>query len=118
MKSPVAVRVWMPLVLGSALTPAARSQPAIAVAPAAARFELSHDDVLIDEPIPIVVSALTPGATVTVRLHGASDDVWTSNATFIADRDGRIDLTRMAPTRRLSSDSIRSCRHQGTARSD
>ena len=65
----------------------------------AARFELPHDDVLLDEPVPIVVSGLAPGATVTVQLRGGLDDVWTSGATFIADREGRVDLTRMAPVK-------------------
>jgi len=85
------------IVLAAALTLAARSEPSIAQA--AARFELSHDDVLIDEPIPIVVSGLTPNASVTMRLRGGSDNAWTAAATFTADRDGRVDLTRMAPAK-------------------
>lgn len=73
----------------------ARPQPPESVA----RFELVRDDVLIDEPVPIVVSGLAPGAAVTVRLRGGADDLWTSSATFTADHDGRVDLTRMAPTK-------------------
>ncbi len=67
-------------------------------ADAIARFELPHDDVLIDETIPIVVSGLPPRAGVTVRLHsGGQAEQWTSSATFTADEAGRIDVTRMAP---------------------
>jgi dienelactone hydrolase len=67
--------------------------------PASAHFELMRDDVLLDEPIPIIVSGLTPAAAVTVHLHGGVNDAWTSSATFTADRDGRIDLTRMPPVK-------------------
>jgi dienelactone hydrolase len=74
----------------------ARSQPPLE---SAARFELAHDDVLIDEPIAIRASGLTPGASVTVRLRGGLDDAWTAAATFTADGDGRVDLTRMAPVK-------------------
>jgi len=86
---------WLTLLTLLGLPPqslrAARQSPA--------RFELAHEDVLLDEPIPIVVSGLTPAAVVTVRLRGGQNDVWASSATFSADRDGRIDLTRMAPAK-------------------
>lgn len=85
------------IVLGAALALglSAPSQPAVPSTPA--RFELPHDDVLIDESIPIVVSGQAPGANVTVRLRGGADESWAADATFTADRAGRIDLTRMAP---------------------
>src|SRR4029079_10720946 len=67
--------------------------------PSPARFELPKDDVLVDEAIPIVVSGLTPGAMVTVHLQGGAGGALASSATFAADRDGRIDLTRMAPAK-------------------
>jgi dienelactone hydrolase len=71
----------------------------VARAQAGARFELSRDDVLIDEPIPIIIAGVTPNASVTVRLRGGVDNAWSSNATFTADGDGRVDLTRMAPVK-------------------
>src|SRR5689334_16834808 len=67
--------------------------------PPAARFELSSDDVLIDEPINIIVSGLKPGANVTIRVRGGSQAAPTSSATFVADADGRVDLTGMAPVK-------------------
>src|SRR5689334_17726179 len=62
----------------------------------AQRFELSADTALIDEPIGIAVSHLPRGATVIVRIVSPGQG-WTSNATFRADDNGRIDLTRQAP---------------------
>jgi hypothetical protein len=102
MKSRVAKTALAPsslIVLGAALALglSASSRPAVPSTPA--RFELPHDDVLIDESIPIMVSGLTPGANVTVRLRGGADESWAADATFTADRDGRIDLTRIAPLR-------------------
>lgn len=68
------------------------SQPA----DAAARFELSSDDYLVDEVVPIVVSGLAPGARVTMRLHGGANDL-ASAAQFVADANGRVDVTHTAP---------------------
>jgi Acyl-CoA thioester hydrolase/BAAT N-terminal region len=76
------------LFLLATLTFPVRSQPP--VDSVAARFKLAHDDVLLDEPIPILVSGLTPGASVTIRLRGGLDAAWSANTTFTADRDGRI----------------------------
>src|SRR5262245_44786406 len=78
------------------VTAPALSQPS---APTAARFDLEQTDALVDEVIPIRVSGLTPGAAVTIHLHGGLDDGWTSSATFTADRDGKVDVTRMAPSK-------------------
>jgi len=69
---------------------------AIAGTTSGAQFELPRQSFLIDETIPIVVSGLPPDAEVTVRL---SDGEWSSNATFIADSAGIVDLTRMSPNR-------------------
>jgi dienelactone hydrolase len=63
------------------------------------RFELSKDDVLVDESIQIVVSGLKPRAAVVVSLRGGPDAQWTSSATFAADANGRIDLSTMAPVK-------------------
>jgi dienelactone hydrolase len=61
-------------------------------------IELPHNDVLVDESIPIAVSGLRPTDVVTLRVRsGDRDNPWTSSATFTADADGRVDLTRMAP---------------------
>jgi len=61
-------------------------------------IELPHDDVLVDESIPIVVSGLEPKAVVTVRARsGPEENPWMSSAAFTADAAGRVDLTRMAP---------------------
>ena len=63
-----------------------------------ARFEIARDDVLIDEVIPIVVSGLAPGAVTTVHASaGVGETHVASSATFVADRDGRVDLTQMSP---------------------
>jgi dienelactone hydrolase len=61
-------------------------------------IELSHDDVLVDDSIAIVVSGLEPKSVVTLHARsGANDNPWTSSATFTADAAGRVDLARMAP---------------------
>ena len=61
-------------------------------------IELPHDDVLVDGSLSIVVSGLTPKAVITLRARsGATDNPWTSSATFTADAAGRVDLGRMAP---------------------
>jgi dienelactone hydrolase len=91
------------IAIAAAQTPASTERAAEHAA--GVRFEQprdhdhEHEDVLIDEMIPIVVSGLHPGATVTIRLVGNKDNAWTSNATFIADNDGRVDLARMAPVK-------------------
>ena len=65
----------------------------------AARFDIPRRDVLLDEPISMTLSGVAPRATVTIRVRGGEGDVWTSNAVFVADDDGQIDLTRTAPVR-------------------
>jgi len=69
------------------------------VEPGAVRFEIDRADALIDEPIAIRVTGLTPGASVTILVRGGVNDAWTANASFIADSTGRIDLTQMAPVK-------------------
>jgi dienelactone hydrolase len=60
-------------------------------------IELPDDDVLLDGSLSIVVSGLTPKAVITLRARSsATDNPWTSSATFTADAAGRVDLGRMA----------------------
>jgi len=56
-------------------------------------------DGLIDEPRRIVVADLVPDELVAISAHTtrAGGVVWMSQATFMADADGMIDLTRDAP---------------------
>jgi hypothetical protein len=82
-----------PIVAAFIVAALAQQQPGTTVV-----IEVPHTDVLVDEPIPIVVSGLRPKAGLTLHARsGSSRNPWTSNATFIADDDGRVDLTRMAP---------------------
>jgi dienelactone hydrolase len=61
-------------------------------------FGLSRDTVLLDEKISITVTGLPPNLVVTLHLENADDEGRSaSNATFLSDQAGRIDLTRMAP---------------------
>lgn len=65
----------------------------------APQFSIEPADALIDEPRHIVVSGLAPGEIVAIsayteRGRGIS---WMSQATFMADEQGIIDLTRHAP---------------------
>ena len=66
-----------------------------------AKFEFASDEVLLDEVVPIVVTGLEPRSTVMIRARGGGGPglSWTSNATFIADANGRIDVTQMAPAK-------------------
>ena len=68
--------------------------------PSQPRFEVRPASALIDEPIAIAVNGLAPGSKVSVALRGWGDaPQWSSSATFIADANGAVDLTRMAPVR-------------------
>ena len=52
----------------------------------------------MDEKISIVLTNLPPNRAVSLQVVNAADSGrWTSSATFVSDRSGRIDLTRMAP---------------------
>src|SRR5438128_7951447 len=65
-----------------------------------AHFDIRPESALTDEPIAIVVSGLAPGSNVVIGLRGWGDSPqWSSTATFVADANGVIDLTRMAPVR-------------------
>lgn len=66
------------------------SAPVVSVTPA---------DGLIDEPRRIVVSGLAPDELVAIsaRTVRAGGVLWYSQATFMADADGVVDLTRDAP---------------------
>jgi dienelactone hydrolase len=81
------------LIAAAVVIAAVRLQPSATVV-----IELPHNDVLVDESIPIVVSGLEPKALVTVRARsGANDNPWMSSAAFMTDAAGRVDLTRMSP---------------------
>ena len=72
--------------------------PPSAVSAQAVGFSLPGDTVLLDEKISIALTNLPPNRAVTLHLVSASDEGrWTSSATFLSDRAGRVDLTRMAP---------------------
>jgi dienelactone hydrolase len=72
--------------------------PPSAVSAQAVGFGLPRDTVLLDEKISIALTNLPPNRAVTLHLVSASDEGrWTSSATFLSDRAGHIDLTRMAP---------------------
>jgi dienelactone hydrolase len=63
-----------------------------------AEFSLPQDTILSDEKISIVLTNLPPNQVVTLQLVSDGDEGrWTSSATFLSDRAGGIDLTRMAP---------------------
>jgi len=69
---------------------------ALAAAPPQPHFDIRPDSALVDEPIAIAVSGLAPASQVTIALEGQR---WSSTATFVADANGVVDLTRMAPER-------------------
>lgn len=54
---------------------------------------------LYDTPVAIIVEGLIPGnlVTLTATFHIPASVPWRSHATFAADADGRVDLTRQAP---------------------
>ena len=62
-------------------------------------FSIDPVDGLIDEPHRIVVSGLVPDELVAIsaRTPRARGAVWMSQATFMADAQGVVDLTRDAP---------------------
>jgi dienelactone hydrolase len=74
-------------------------RPQTPQAESTAGFELAADDVLLDELVPIVVTGLTPRSAVTIRARSGGQQPWASNATFVADESGKVDLAQMAPTR-------------------
>jgi dienelactone hydrolase len=76
---------------------------AIAAAAAALdgpHFSLPRDRFLIDDRIPIVVEGLPPEARVSIEAKdGESRNPLASTATFVAGREGRVDLTTAAPVK-------------------
>src|SRR5215510_4333924 len=54
---------------------------------------------LVDEPVTIELSGFPPREPVTITgtLRFAPSAVWRSYATFVADQNGRVDLSRQAP---------------------
>lgn len=72
----------------------------LATAAAGPHFEVRPESALVDEPIAVVVRGLAPASRVVVGLRGYGDAPhWSSSATFVADANGVVDLTRMAPAR-------------------
>ncbi|MDQ8035182.1 acyl-CoA thioesterase/BAAT N-terminal domain-containing protein [Bordetella genomosp. 1] len=60
---------------------------------------LEPADALVDVPRQIRVTGAEPGQAVTLRTHTVRAGVpWTSEATFVADAAGTVDLERDAPT--------------------
>ena len=55
----------------------------------AVQFELPRQSFLIDDVVPITVSGLAPGDTVTIRARGG---VWSSSAGFTANANGVVDV--------------------------
>src|SRR5215831_10027584 len=63
------------------------------------RFSIPRDTFLIDDAIPIVVEGLAPGKSVTIEARNAErQNPLVSSATFSAGANGRVDLTKIAPT--------------------
>jgi dienelactone hydrolase len=71
-----------------------------------ADYSMSGPRIIVDQPsalydtaVAIVVEGLVPGnlVTLTATLHLPGSVPWRSYATFAADGDGRVDLTRQAP---------------------
>lgn len=54
---------------------------------------------LVDQPVRIRVTGLEPGEPVTLRatMSDYQRRIWNAAATFLADRDGTVDVTRAAP---------------------
>src|SRR5690348_4966717 len=65
------------------------------------RLTASPERAPIDEPVAIRLTDLAPGGLVTVRARMATyfdGGTWASEATFVADAAGEVDLTRDAPS--------------------
>jgi dienelactone hydrolase len=62
-------------------------------------FEVAPLRALVDEPVTISLSGLVPGQPVTLWAHtrDASDEEWTSSASFVADERGALDLATQRP---------------------
>ena len=73
---------------------------AAAIALDSPHFAIPRDAYLIDDSIPIVVETLPPNARVTIEArNGEAQNPLVSTATFVADADGRVDATTMAPVK-------------------
>jgi dienelactone hydrolase len=88
------------LILAAALLPAPLSTADAQRADRTVAFDIARDDILLDEPLAIVVSGLAPRATVVVRARNTGPaPQWTASATFVADENGRVDLSLRAPVK-------------------
>ena len=83
-------RVLLPILLLPILLPIqSLAEPA---------FEFPDGLVLFDETVPIVLSGLDPGRIVTIRLdQHDSAGLWRSHGIFVADAEGRVDVSHSAP---------------------
>ena len=63
------------------------------------QLEATPQSALVDEPVSIIVSGLSAGQTVKLwsRTKDASDKEWASSATFVADDNGIVDVTKQRP---------------------
>ena len=91
--------------------PANFSSPAVLARTAPARlwkgWSYSHSisltatpaSALEDQPMDIRVSGLKPGEPITLRagMHDYKDRDWIATATYIADKEGEVDVSHMAP---------------------
>jgi dienelactone hydrolase len=88
------VNIAIAAVLAAALT-ACTGDPE----PKAGVLEVSPASSLLDEPVRIRVTGLSPGQRIelTARMTGLDGGSWSSQAIFVADGDGVVDLDRDAP---------------------
>lgn len=65
-----------------------------------AAIRVSAPSALMDQPINVTVTGLTPGqqVTVTTQTTDAQARIWRAQATFTAGPEGRVDLATAAPT--------------------
>jgi hypothetical protein len=63
------------------------------------RFEIGPTRTLVDEPviIRIVGAPIHQLVTIDARMRDQSGRQWTSNATFLVNADGSVDLDRQSP---------------------
>ncbi len=74
--------------------------PAGATRNPAPHFNLPRHSYLIDEAIPFVLEGADPRAAVTIEARNAErENPLISSATFVADADGRVDATKMSPSK-------------------
>ena len=80
---------------------AAVARPTVASGTSAVQLIITPRPLPADVPALIRLDGLSPGQEVTLRAEFADgvEVTWASEATFVADRHGAVDLTRQAPCR-------------------